>query len=84
MLRIMGRVNLTLDLDTENRLERHARASGTRRAALAREILREGLMRREERERRRKFARDYAVGRSDARSLLKEIEAAQADLLDDD
>jgi hypothetical protein len=80
----VGRVNLTLDPDTENRLERHARASKTHRAALAREILREGLLRREERERRRKLARDYAAGRNDARLLLKEIESAQFDLLDDD
>jgi hypothetical protein len=80
----MGRVNLTLDPDTETRLDRRARACKTGRAALAREILREGLLRRDESERRQKLARDYAAGRSDARSLLNEIEAAQFDLADDD
>ena len=83
-LSVMGRVNLTLDHDTEIRLERHARASKTRRAALARQILREGLLRLEERDQRRKLAHDYAAGRSDARALLKEMESAQFDLLNDD
>jgi hypothetical protein len=80
----MGRVNLTLDPDTESSLARHARAGGTSRAALAREILKDGLLRREQLERRRKLARDYAAGRADARAALKEIESAQSDLLDDD
>jgi len=51
---------------------------------VAREILRDGLLRREERDRRRKLALDYAAGRSDARALLKEIESAQFDLLADE
>jgi len=31
----------------------------------------------------RRLARDYAAGRSDARQLLRDLEAAQLDLLDD-
>ena len=80
----MPRLNLTLDPDTAARLERHARSTGHRRAMVAREILRDGLLRREERDRRRKLALDYAAGRSDARALLKEIESAQFDLLADE
>src|SRR6185436_17986634 len=33
---------------------------------------------------KRRLARDYAAGRSDARRLLRELEAAQLDLLDDE
>jgi hypothetical protein len=80
----MNRLNLTLDSDTAARLERHARSSGNARAKLAREILRDGLLRREEQERRRKLALDYAAGRRDARALLKNLEAAQFDLMADE
>jgi hypothetical protein len=84
MMRVMPRLNLTLDVGTENTLKRHARRSGQKRAALARELLREALARREAIERQRKLASDYAAGREDARRLLDELEVAQTDLLDDD
>jgi len=77
----MPRLNLTLDPDTAARLERHARSTGHRRATLAREILRDGPLRREEIDRRSKLALDYAAGRSAARALLKEIQSAQFDVL---
>lgn len=80
----MSRLNLTLDPDTSSRLNRHARMHGTPRAALARELLREGLERREARERAKKLASDYAAGRRDARDVLKALETAQIDLLGDD
>jgi hypothetical protein len=82
--RVMTRLNLTLDADTSSRLNRHARSGGKRRAAMAREILCEGLARREAQERARKLAGDYAAGRRDAREILKDLEAAQIDLLDAD
>jgi hypothetical protein len=80
----MARLNLTLDPDTSSRLDRHARRAGTRRASLARELLREALARREALERRRQLAADYTAGRADARKVLADFEAAQLDLLDED
>ncbi len=80
----MSRLNLTLDDDTERTLVRHARRAGARRATLAREILREGLARREALERAKKLAEDYARGRPDARELLGDLESAQSELLGDE
>lgn len=80
----MARVNLTLDVDTYAALERHAKQARARRATLIREILREGLARRDALAQRKKLAKDYATGRSDARKLLKDLEAAQLELLDDE
>lgn len=78
----MERLNLTLDESTSGALARHARREGKPRAALARELIREAIARREAIERQRKLARDYAAGRSDAEELLSEMEAAQLELLD--
>ena len=69
-MRVVDRLNLTLDESTSG--------------ALARELIREALARREALERERKLARDYAAGRSDARQLLQDLEAAQLELLDDE
>ena len=69
MLRVMGRLNLTLDRDTEERLDRRARSMKTPRATLAREMLRESLERQDSLERRRRLASDYASGRGDARGF---------------
>ena len=80
----MARLNLTLDDDTARQLDRHTKRSGKPRAALARELLREALTRREGLERRQQLARDYAAGRSDARALLRDLESAQLDLLGDE
>ena len=73
----MSRLNLTLDPDTDARLEMHARKDGKRVAALARELIRESLDRRERAARKRKLAADYAADRPDAALLLREMEAAQ-------
>lgn len=79
----MERLNLTLDDDTSGALQRHARAQGKPRAAVARDLIREALARRAALEHQRKLARDYAAGRDDARELLAELEGAQLDLLAD-
>ena len=80
----MTRLNLTLDSDTARRLDRHTKRSGKPRAALARELLREALARRDALERRQQLARDYLANRGDARTLLRDLEAGQLELLDDD
>ena len=84
MMRVMERLNLTLDEGTSGALARHARREGKPRAALARELIREAIARREAIEYRRKLARDYAAGRSDAEELLKDMEAAQLELMGDE
>lgn len=84
MLRVMERLNLTLDESTSGALARHARREGKPRATLARELIREAFARREALERERKLARDHAAGRSDARQLLRDLEAAQLELLGDE
>jgi hypothetical protein len=78
----MSRLRLALDEGTSGVLARYARREGKPRAALAQELIREAITRREALERQRKLARDYAAGRSDARRLLRDLEAAQFDLLD--
>jgi plasmid stability protein len=80
----MSRLNLTLDVDTDARLERHAAEVGSPRAAVAREILREGLERRERLRFRKQLAEAYAAGRKDARALLKELEPGQLELMGDE
>lgn len=75
---------MTLDDATSNALKKHARRVGKPRAAVARELLREALSRRDAVERQRKLARDYADGRADTRAVLAELESAQLDLLDGD
>lgn len=80
----MTRLNLTLDEDTFRRLDRHTKRSGKPRATLARELLREGLAQREAAERRKQLANDYAAGRTDARAVLRDLEAGQLELMDDE
>jgi len=84
MLRVMARLNLTLDDDTWERLGRHADRTGQQRASAARLLLREALARRESLERRKQMARDYAEGRPDAVALLRDLEGAQIDVLEDE
>jgi len=80
----MARVNLTLDPDTYERLSRHAKACKAARASMARTLLREALERREDLERRRMLAEDYAAGRDDAREILAELQDPQLELLGDE
>jgi metal-responsive CopG/Arc/MetJ family transcriptional regulator len=83
-MRVMARVNLTLDEDTFRRLNRHTKRLGKPRVRVVAEILREGLARREAAERRKRLAADYAAGGADTRALLKDLEAGQLELMDDE
>ena len=80
----MARLNLTLDESTFRDLRRHATRLSRPAAGLARELVQEGIRRRELAERRRKLAQDYTAGRRYARALLDDLEAAQLYLLHDD
>lgn len=79
----MERLNLTLDDDTSNALDRHARLRGVARASVARELIREALAQRDSRERQQRLARDYAAGGDDVAAVLADMENAQTDLLDE-
>ena len=80
----MARVNLTLDEETFRELDRHTKRAGKPRAAIVRELLREGLARRAAADRRKRLAADYAAGRSDARAILKDLESPQLELMGDE
>ena len=80
----MTRLNLTLDRATSAALERYAKRLGKPRARLVKEILTEGLARRDATTRRKKLAGDYLAGRADARALLKDLESSQLELMDDE
>jgi hypothetical protein len=71
ILRVMGRLNMTLDGDTEKALIRYASKLKIPVAAVARTMLLEGLANRERLERQRKLARDYAAGRDDVAELIE-------------
>jgi hypothetical protein len=73
-LRVMARLNLTLDVDTYSRLSKRAKLAHAQRATFARLLLREALDRREAVERARRLARDYSDGRKDALELLEDWE----------
>lgn len=83
-LRVMERLNLTLDSDTAAALGRIADADKKPRAAVARDLILEALKRREARAWRERLARDYAAGRADAQELLGDLESAQLDLIGDE
>ena len=78
----MARLNLTLDDDTFRRLEKHAREVRSRRATLAKTLIREALDRREAARRRRKLALDYAAEHETTGELLQELEAGELELFD--
>ena len=80
----MTRLNLTLDRETYAALERHAKRLGKPRARVVKEILAEGLARRDAAARRKKLAVDYLAGRADVRALLKDLESSQLELMDDE
>ena len=83
-MRVMERLNLTLDDSTSSALSQHARREGKPRAALARELICEAIARRDLLAAQRKLARDYAAGRADATEILNELETAQLELLGDE
>jgi len=80
----MTRLNLTLDRETSAALEQHAKRLGKPRARVVKEILVEGLARRDAVAHQKKLARDYLAGRADARALLKDLESPQLELMDDE
>jgi hypothetical protein len=81
-MRVMQRLNLTLDDDTKSWLDRHAKPE--QRATLARTLIREGIARREAIARRKRLAADYAAGRADARALLEDLETGSLELIGDE
>jgi predicted transcriptional regulator len=81
-MRVMARLNLTLDMETFKRLEKHARKTRSKRATLAKTLIGEALERREVMQRRRKLAFDYAADRGDTRDLLRDLEAGELELFD--
>jgi hypothetical protein len=80
----MARLNLTLDDDTFQRLERHAQRVRKPKARAATEMLREGLARHESAEWQAKLAHDYAAEGGDAGALLRDLEGAQLELVGDE
>ncbi|MBI5533600.1 MAG: hypothetical protein HY898_12850 [Deltaproteobacteria bacterium] len=80
----MGRVNMTLDAVSSERLKRYAKRLGRPQATVAGDLVREGLELRAAEERRRKLAADYAAGRADARELLAVMEPGQLEILGDE
>lgn len=72
----VGRLCLTLDADTQARLEKHAQLAGLSQAAMARELLRDAMAARGH------LAADYEAGRGEAKRLLADLESPQLELLD--
>lgn len=81
ILRVMARLNLTLDEDDSSALAKHAEREGKPQAAVARELIQSALRDIAARERREKLARDYATGRADAQALLSEMEAGELEIM---
>lgn len=81
IMRVMTRLNLTLDHDTYARLSERAKTVRAPRATFARQLLREGLERYEALERSQRLARDYAAGREDALELLKDWEPLSLEIM---
>jgi hypothetical protein len=78
-MRVMTRLNMTLDLDTERALVRYARKLNLPMATAARQVLSEGLAHRDQLERQAKLARDYAEGAADAVEVLEDLSDVQHD-----
>jgi metal-responsive CopG/Arc/MetJ family transcriptional regulator len=83
-MRVVERLNLTLDDVLSTAIERHAKREGKPRAAVARDLIQEAIRRREQVETRRKLIRDYAAGREDAAALAAELEPLELEALDDE
>lgn len=80
----MSRLNLTLDDDTFEAVQRDARKHGVPVATHARLLLREALTQRERSETRRLWARAYAEGTTDARELAEDWEPGALELMGDE
>lgn len=79
----MGRLNITLQPDTLEKIDKHAKVEGKARAAVARELLLAALERHERLKKLEKLARDYAQCRQEISPLLADFEAGQLEILDD-
>jgi hypothetical protein len=80
----MKRLNVTLDQERYEALERQAKQTRKTCAKVAEDLLSEGLARRDAAIRRKKLAADYRAGYADARALLSDCELPQSELLDDE
>ena len=84
IIRVMGRLNLTLDDDTLAALSREARQAGVRVATYARQLLAEAVARHQLQQKRRVWAEAYRADRSDAGKLVADLEPATLELLGDE
>jgi hypothetical protein len=80
----MKRLNVTLDQETYEALERQAKQTRKTCAKVAEDLLSEGLARRDATIQRKKLVADYRAGCADARALLSDCELPQLELLDDE
>jgi hypothetical protein len=83
-LRVMARLNLTLDDATLAALSREARRAGVRVATHARQLLAEAVARHQLLQKRRVWAEAYQADRADAGKLVADLEPATFDLLGDE
>jgi hypothetical protein len=83
-VRVMGRLNLTLDEDTLAALSREARQAGVRVATHARQLLAEAVARHQLEQKRRVWAEAYRADRAGAGKLVADLEPATLELLGDE
>src|SRR3954469_8858835 len=83
-IRVMTRLNLTLDDDTLAALSREARRAGVGVATHARQLLAEAGARHQPLKRRRVGAEAYQADRADAGKLIADLEPATFELLGDE
>jgi len=83
-MRVMARLNLTLDDDTLAALSREARRAGVGVATHARQLLAEAVARHQLLQRRRVWAEAYQTDRADAGKLVADLEPATLELLGDE
>ena len=73
-----------LDQQTYEALEKQAKQTRKPCARIAKEILSEGLARRDAAARHKQLVADYRAGRADARAVLNNFASGQLELLDDE
>jgi hypothetical protein len=83
-MRVMARLNLTLDDDTLAALSREARRAGVGVATHARQLLAEAVTRHQLQQRRRVWAEAYQADRAEAGKLVADLEPATFELLGDE
>ncbi len=83
-IRVMARLNLTLDDATLAALSREARRAGVRVATHARQLLAEAVARHQLVQRRRVWAEAYQADRADAGKLIADLQPATFELLGDE